>query len=49
MEYICSGYLPDALNIKPKFNDIVRLHDVGFAFGADFAGRSGGGFRAGSY
>ncbi len=34
-------------NIKSKFNDIVGLHDVLFAFGAHFAGRLGCSFGSG--
>jgi hypothetical protein len=26
------------LHIKPEFHDVTLLHDVGFAFGAHFAG-----------
>src|SRR5206468_783597 len=34
-------------DVKSKFHDIVGLHDVRFALGADFAFRAGTGKRAG--
>ena len=39
---VYNGGISFCLNVKSKFNYITRLHNVGFAFGANFAGSSGG-------
>ena len=38
---VYNGGISFCLNVKSKFNYITRLHNVGFAFGANFAGSSG--------
>src|SRR5437868_6608732 len=35
--------------VESKFDDIVRLHNVIFALGSNFAGRTGSRFGTGSY
>jgi len=47
-----AGPVPQAmillrLNVKAEFDDIVGAHDVGFAFGAHFAGAASGRFATG--
>lgn len=31
-----------SLNVEAEFNDVVRLHDVRFAFGTELTGGAGG-------